>query len=248
MVLPLTGAGPSAGGESYAEKVLGIQPANLVAYWPLWEAEGAVANDISGNGFHGAYTGVTLGQTGIGDGRTCPLFDGASGYVNIYTEALQTLFNSGGLGAEGSCIIWAKVFNSGVWTDGNWRSAFMCEQGWDTNRIAFLRANSDNVLNWHYVANGTFDNPAKSSMSELDWMCLGFTWSKTADKVIAYYNGAQEGATETGLGTWNGGILLNHMNIGAGLTGTELWYGWLAHVILLDAPLSATKMLSLATV
>ena len=50
----------------YSEKVLALSP---IAYWPLWEAAGAVAEDISGNGFDGAYTGVTLGQTGIGDGN-----------------------------------------------------------------------------------------------------------------------------------------------------------------------------------
>ena len=30
---------------------------------------------------NGTYTGVTLGQPGIGDGLTCPLFDGANDYA-----------------------------------------------------------------------------------------------------------------------------------------------------------------------
>ena len=99
-------------GAEYADKILGYSP---IAYWPLWEADGSTAEDISGNGFDGAYVDVTLGADGIGDGRTCPLFDGAAGYMNAFSTGLRDAFN----GAEGSFAIWAKVFNVGVWTDGN---------------------------------------------------------------------------------------------------------------------------------
>ncbi len=50
----------------YFRKVLSHRP---IAYWPLWEASGSVAFDLAGNALHGAYTGVTLGQVGVGDGR-----------------------------------------------------------------------------------------------------------------------------------------------------------------------------------
>ncbi|MFV1969356.1 MAG: hypothetical protein ACC628_28375, partial [Pirellulaceae bacterium] len=59
----------------------------------MWEASGSISDDLSPQGNDGAYTGVTLGQPGIGDGRTCPLFDGANDYNNIYSAALNTDFD-----------------------------------------------------------------------------------------------------------------------------------------------------------
>jgi len=57
--------------------------ANLLAYWPLWEASGAVAYDISGNARNGTVTGATpAGGPGIGDGHTAFGFDG-----NDYIQA-----------------------------------------------------------------------------------------------------------------------------------------------------------------
>src|SRR3989304_2278838 len=89
-------------GRDYYRKVLDTQPANLLAYWMQAEGAGAVALDTSGNSRTGAYTGVDLGQAGIGDGKTCPWFDGASDRVNIYTTSLRDAFN----GAEGAVIVW----------------------------------------------------------------------------------------------------------------------------------------------
>ncbi len=103
---------------NYAHKVLATDQPHLLAYWPLSEVAGSVAYDFSGNARHGAYTGVTLGKTGIGDGDTCPFFDGANDFVNIYSVSLRDAFN----GAEGTAMIWAKVFNVGVWTDGAYRN------------------------------------------------------------------------------------------------------------------------------
>ena len=101
--------------EAYYEKVLGIQSANMLAYWPVWEASGAVADNIEGTAARdGAYTGVDLGQPGIGDGNTCPWWDGANDYCNIYSTSLRDAFN----GAEGTIACWAKVNSAAVWTDG----------------------------------------------------------------------------------------------------------------------------------
>jgi len=75
MTIPLTGAGPSApGGLSfYANKVAGYNPAPI-AYWILGEAAGAAAACQINAAQDGAYTAVTLGQAGIGDGSTAALF------------------------------------------------------------------------------------------------------------------------------------------------------------------------------
>ena len=58
---------------------------NLVAHYRLDETSGTMAEDSSGNGNHGTYTGagVTLGQAGICGGSTAVDFDGATGHVAI---------------------------------------------------------------------------------------------------------------------------------------------------------------------
>ena len=63
----------------YKQVVLADKP---VAFWPLDETSGTVANDLSGNGYNGTYTGgFTLGLPGIPAGGTGAKFDGTTGYV-----------------------------------------------------------------------------------------------------------------------------------------------------------------------
>ena len=59
----------------YFKRVLHTENDNLVGYWPLREASGSTAEDESGNGCDGTYNSPTLGQDGIGDGWTVPLFE-----------------------------------------------------------------------------------------------------------------------------------------------------------------------------
>lgn len=99
----------------YFRKVLAIDPQNLCGFWPMWEASGSVSDDLSEEDNDGAYTDVTLGQIGPGDGRSCPSFDGSTSLNNIYSAAFNSCFS----GAAGSISLWVKMLNAGVWTDGN---------------------------------------------------------------------------------------------------------------------------------
>src|SRR3990170_3594314 len=132
--------------EAYYEKVLGIQSANLLAYWPVWEASGAVADNMEGTAARdGAYTGVDLGQPGIGDGNTCPWWDGANDYCNIYSTSLRDAFN----GAEGTIAVWAKVNSAAVWADGLYRYVFQLRV--DGSNLVIVRKDStSNRLAWIY--------------------------------------------------------------------------------------------------
>src|SRR3990172_9981701 len=103
----------------YHCKCLTTETDDLIAYWPLWEASGDAAEDISGHNSHGLYTAVTLGQPGIGDGKTCPSFDGANSFVNIYSDELERNFDPG----EFTFLIWLKVANEAVWSDATQRMA-----------------------------------------------------------------------------------------------------------------------------
>ena len=80
------------------QKVITTQADNLIVYWPLWETSGTTIDNYEGTAARdGTYSSVTLGETGIGDGKTSPRFDGTNDYCAIHTTSLQSAFN----GAEG---------------------------------------------------------------------------------------------------------------------------------------------------
>lgn len=65
---------------AYPDEVLADSP---ILYWKLDETSGTTAADASGNSNTGTIsaTGVTYSQTGVADGGTALLFDGAAGSV-----------------------------------------------------------------------------------------------------------------------------------------------------------------------
>jgi hypothetical protein len=187
---------------------------------------------------------VTLGQTGIGDDNTCPLFDGTNDFNNIYTATFIAAFS----GAAGTVAGWAKVSAAGVWTDGS-TNLIVSLRVDVNNRVLIFKDAGNNVLTYYYRAGGTAESIGKSSISETGWMHLALTWDKTADQVKAYYNGVQEGATQTGLGTWVGALGATTTVIGAQSTGpANTWSGNLAHWGVWTSALNADSILDLATV
>lgn len=222
----------------YSKRVLDTGP---IAFWPLWEASGSVAQDISGKGRDGAYTGPTLGQQGIGDGNTCPLFDGTNDRTNIHSASFAAAFD----GAQGTLAIWARVSGAGVWTDSTERRTISLTAD-SSNYISLERYTSNNLLLLIYRAGATTKQVAISPISTTDWMSLILTWNKTADQVIGYYNGIQHGTIKTGLGTWAGALSSTQCCIGAQSTAADQpWDGWLALVPAWDRALTPAEALSL---
>lgn len=230
---------------SYAAKVLAVESADLIGYWPMWELSGAVADNYEGTAARdGAFTGVTLGQVGIGDGRTCPLFDGANDYCDVYSVGLRDVFDGG----EGAMMAWAKVSGAGVWSDATARRVFILRVD-PNNRIYFGRATDANTLEFRYEAAGTDEYASVGGQSSTDWMQLAVTWSALADEVKYYLNGAQVGSTKTLLGIWAGLINSNNCVLGAGsATPSAVWDGYAAHGAVWKKPLTAAQILELSTV
>ena len=235
---------PSAAVQTYSEKVLATASANLLAYFICGEASGTVMQEEKNN-YDGAYTGVTLGQTGIGDGNTCPLFDGANDYGNLYTAGLAGVFS----GAEGTMAMWCKMNTAGVWSDATQRYLFVLRADAD-NRVDITKQTTTNQLRFRYTAGATEELVTDISLAgTANWFHLAMTWSKAADQVIAYINGAQVGATQTGLGTWAGALATTTTVIGAmNTTPSAPHYGYLAHVPIWNVALNSTQIASLATV
>lgn len=231
------------GGQSYIDKVLSHGP---IAYWPMNEPTGSVSRCFVNTAQNGAYTGVTLGQPGIGDGLTCSLFDGTNDYNNIYTTTFRDAFNV----LEGTAIIWLKVNDASVWEDDANRVAI---QLWSSasNHFYIRRQSSDNQLRYQYKAGGTTSAVTVSSLTSVDFMYLAITWSKSTGtgEVKAYMDGVQTGTTKVNLGTWSGNLIDARSLIGAGNTvgPDQVCHGWLAHGAVWTRALSAAAILDLAT-
>lgn len=238
------------GGGTYADKVLSYGP---IAYWPLWEANGTAARCLVNPAQTGLYRnngGAKDVSTyppgpGIGDGNTAPYFD-TTDYVNTYTATLAGRFN----GSAGSLMVWAKVLNVGIWTDGAARNPCLFAAVINVNDVHFNKSNVNNRLDWIYVAGGVTEIVSDVGMATTNWMNLVITWSAAADEVKAYLNGIQDGATQTILGVWAGALDPNRASIGSasGIFNSSPWNGWLAHCALWNRVLSAPEIASLGVV
>lgn len=231
----------TGGALAYTNKVIALAP---IAYWPLADAAGAsVVTDESGNGRNGTYTAVTLGQTGIGDGRTAASFDGSTSFANVFSTSLQSAFN----GAEGTIATWLRVSSSSVWTDATLRSP-MTLSVTGSNVVRIRKPTTSNQIQGTYIANA-INLSVTVGTSSLAWLHLAVTWSKSADQVIVYLNGTQSGSTLTGLGVFSGSLLSTTTTLGASSTTPAApWSGLVAHAAVWTTPLSAAQVATLAVV
>lgn len=240
-VLGLTGMIGQPG--TYTDKVLGYGP---IAYWIQGEAAGVTAIDqVNSPAQDGAYTGVTLGQPGIGDGNTCPLYDGANDYTDAFTATLAGVFDGG----EGTVALWARMANAGVWTDGTRRDFY--ELFVDGPNFVIVRKSTVNgQIDWLYNAGGTLEIVSLGGQTTIDWFPLAITWSASAGvngEMRAYINGTQTGATQINLGVWAG--VPGRVVIGASdLAPNNPWSGYLAHCAMWDRALTADEIAGLAVV
>ena len=234
--LPYGFGSPSS--RSYLRKLLtpnpgvGYDPSSLILYHPMNESVGGVAIDYSPEGNDGAYTGVTLGQPGIGDGLTCPLFDGANDFNNIYSVPFDADFN----GAEGTVLLWRQPINVGVWTDGVIRY-FVHLYVDPNNEVRIIKAGAANTVFMGYRAGGVLLSATSAAEFDIGFNCYGVTWSALADEVRGFKDGAQLGATINGLGVWAGPLLASRTLIGAAtIAPANVWDGYEAHVAVYSAP------------
>lgn len=227
---------------AYTNKVKALGP---IAYYPQAEPSGTTIVDESGNGRNGTYVGVTLGQPGIGDGRTAAGYGGVMSYGNIYSASLAGAFN----GAEGSLVTEARVANAGVWTDGAFRDLVRILVD-ANNFVALFKTNTNNTLSVGQTAGGVSKTISTNALGGTTIpFSVALTWSKTADQVKIYINGTQIGSTLTGLGTWTGSLSPTRTTIGATSTvPTVVWHGILPHTAIFNRALSAAEIASLAVV
>lgn len=233
---------PGATSPTLANLITSTDPANLIAYWPLGDLTGTVADDPVG-GFDGAYAGtVTLAQPGIGDGSPSVLFgDDARVTLAAVIAALDTPFDP----TLGTIAIACKVLNAAVWTDGvsRWPMTFGADAN---NRVRLNKPTTNNTFAFNYVAGGTFET-RNHAFSSTSWFLAVMTWSTAADRVRMYINRTLL-QTSTTLGTWVGAIVTGVSAIG-GQTPTDTatnWSGWLAHACLWKSELTLEQIQRIA--
>lgn len=229
--------------KAYLGKLLALFGSSVVAYWPMSEPSGTVALDASGNGRNGAYTGVTLGASGIGDGRTATSFDGSTSFVNVHSASLAAAFN----GSAGTLMVWAKVSGAGVWTDGVARRPVYISDAGGNDRVILLKESVNNAFTWYRQGTGTADSVSKLSFSPTTWQHYALTWSESADELKAYLNGVQEGATQSTLGVFADAITV--AIVGASSTvPASVWSGSLAHAVILNRVATPAELALAATI
>lgn len=218
----------------YADSVISLLGrSSIIGYWTLGEPSGSIAYDISGRNHHGVHTAVTLGQAGIGDGRSSGLYNGTTSFTNIYGAGLAARFN----GAEGTLLAPVLVNTLGT-------SAWFIAFGVDVNNEVVLRRASGNVFSHVYIADGTnISMDSSPTVAIATWYHTALTWSKSADQLKQYHNGVQTGATKTGLGVFAGSLSSAIAVIGAGdiYLGLPL-NGRLAHALLCNVALPAATI------
>lgn len=228
---------PALFGSTYQRRILNLFGASIIAYWPLWEPSGATANDISGNARNGSYTGATLGQTGIGDGHTAPLFDASGDFCNVFSASLQAAFN----GAEGALMCWARVFDAGVWTDGTLRHFLNFGVDSSNNYAALVRSTVNNRIAFNRAGGGTTRQIAFNGVTTLNWFHFAGAWSESGGEVNAYLNGVA--GAPLAPTAWTGLVNAARCVIGGReTTPAALWNGWLAHAVLLNRPATPTEI------
>ena len=217
-----------------------VLPTFPIAYWQLNDAAGSgTAADSSGNALDGTATDVVFGATGIGDGSTAATFNGATSVIDIYSAALNALFD----GSAGSLLVWFQVTAAGVWTDAVQRRAASFAVG-DATRMSITKS-GDNNMQCNYRADDTQENVVQLVGNQI-WHGLLMTWRTSTDVVRYYYDGTTL-TPSIGLGAWAGNLNATRAVIGAyNTTPTNPWSGNLAHIAVWDRVLTAREALALS--
>lgn len=193
---------------TYSEKVLAVQPASLLAFWPLNESSGAAAVNAEGTAArNGTYSNVTLGGATGPFGENVGAWNGLTSFVDIYSASLAAAFNLGVF----SINIWAKrtALDSSVRTLINLGTS-------TTNYTSILQVN-DSTVKYRILRSGVAkDRDLTSSSSGWNMYTLTYDIGAGADgEMKAYFNAAQVGATVTSILAFFGPLAATRCCIGA---------------------------------
>ncbi|MHC4302737.1 MAG: hypothetical protein ACYS7Y_36220 [Planctomycetota bacterium] len=196
------------------------------------------ANDPNLDGDH---TGVTVGQTATNALGLAVEYDGANDYTNIYSTEINSIFDP----SKGTLLIFAKVANAGVWTDGAFGGLCRLESDGD-NIISAYKSNSNNRLTLFYEASNIRETVNIDGVSTTGYFMVAMTWNVAGAGMKSYFNGIEQGG-EAIAGTWIGNLGPTTTVIGATLTTpANVWDGFITHPVLFREALTDEEILQIA--
>lgn len=202
----------------------GLNP-NLLNLWPLTDVSGTTALSGKSGGWNGTYSGVALGSSSFANGEPVGLW-GASDYCNVYNAALNA--GIGATATKKTLMIWLKVRAASVWTDATLRR-IMSFRVDASNWMVISRSATNNQIDFNYIAGGT-NKVVGYNTSSTGWIQVAMTVDTAADQCKFFAQGAQTGATQTGLGTFAGNFDTTLCCLGAISTaGAGNFDGYLAY-------------------
>lgn len=220
--------------EQYRARVLATNP---IRYNHMEEGAGLNYVDISGNNHTGLYTGITWDAAASPTGNPAPLWDGTGvDYANIFSAPWASAFNFD----EGCALIWFKVQNAGVWTDGIGRRLFEFTRN-GNNQVIFGKTSVAGQIQMYRRGNGSAPLHVWASGSPLTWQSVLLSWSVLANQTKSYVNGTLLNTLAAALATGTG---LPTALVGAASTsGTSgTFSGWLSNFVVWDTPVDADKI------
>lgn len=127
-------------------------------------------------------------------------YDGLNDYDNIYSTALNTVF-------DGNLFSISTFFSLSVLTDS---LGWVCAIGVGANNQIFVRKLQNNKLNIEYWSGGVrkqFTTVSALVAGQRYMLTVTIDTNPLVDEVKAYLDTTQIGATATGLGVWSGSLL-----------------------------------------
>lgn len=236
----------------YANRVKAIAPASLIGYWPLDDASGTTARDLSGIGQSAAYagSGVTYGATGPA-GANAVTMSGTDTYVNITTttNTFDTLWS----GDTFSMVAWGKVDGSSRWTDVTTYRYLSHVRATDATYYAVMagRSTTNHQIEWRRRVGGPIVSITHtfSPAGPTDWFCMGMTCNAALPELRAYLWDSTGGwrkistSTSANLTTWAGNAPVEGTTVlGAGSLTLQEWIGGLAGCAFWNATLTDEQM------
>lgn len=218
---------------TYQSIVLGTQSAHLIAYFPLTETSGTTASELSGISGDGTYSGATLAADTFLNGDPAPTFDGINDYVEIYSVALGTAWDTNSY----TVAVW---FKTTAWSDTNFRGIVSLR--YSTNYLSQIRKSSvPNTLSFNYPGVGTEITYSYSSSA---WSFATTTRDVTANVQKSYVNASEIDSRAAS----SNANALTLANIGRHASAFGYWSGSIAHVAIWDVALDSTEISALYNV
>jgi len=220
---------------SYRARVLATNPSR---YNPLAEGGGTSIIDIASNNYSGVYSGVTWDGTLSPFGEPVPFFDGVNDYGNLLSAAWSSAFSYN----EGCLLIWFKVANAGVWTEGVTRRIVELNRSASPDHdITIVKSSTSNRLSLLRRVPGSLRLFDIDGVSNPNWISLMLSWSVAANQLRAYINGTLFGTTVAPTGTGSG-LLRSYIGVINHSPPSSVFHGYFSNLVFWPGPATADKI------